>query len=116
MTVTIRTLGAGLNLALGGSGAMNSGINTLPSWSGATQDGFGFDYSESGSGNSVPLSGTLHPITPTVIAAYATGNIDVNGLPKTFIYTVRYGAKTSGSQAVGQYDANTSLMLTADYR
>jgi hypothetical protein len=113
--VTVKTLGAGFSLTLGGSGAMNSGINTLQSWSGATQNWFGFDYSESGSGWSLPFGGTLQPINPSVLTTYASGNIDANGLQKTFTYTVRYGAKIVGTQAAGSYAANTSFGIVANY-
>lgn len=48
MTVTFRSLGAGFQLSLGGSGTLSAGVSQIGAWDGTT--GYGIDYAASGSG------------------------------------------------------------------
>lgn len=116
VTITIKTVGAGFTLALGGSGTMNAGITGLGAWSGAQNTGFGFKSLASGSGvtNFAPLT----PIGPTTLEniASGTGNyLGDNGVLKTYTYTVTYGAQINSVQAAGVYGAMTSYTLGVSY-
>lgn len=116
VNVTVKTIGAGFNLSLGGSGTMSSGISELASWSGAQNKGLGFTSTAGGSG--ITNIAVLTPINPTAIEniAFGTGNyIGGNGIQKTYTYTIRYGAQIDSLQPSGAYGANTDFRLQAAY-
>lgn len=116
ITVTIKTVGAGFHLSLGGSGTMNAGIPEIASWSGAQNKGFGFTSAAGGSAT-VNIS-TLTSIGPTTLEniAFGTGNyIGGNGVQNIYTYTIQYGAQIDALQAAGIYGAATRYDLETFY-
>lgn len=80
----------------------------MAAWSGTQNEGYGFDWSESGSGTQKNLSGNLTAISPTIIGNYALA-LDTNGNQKTYVYTIKYGSKIDSLQAAGLYQSLTSF-------
>ncbi len=77
---------------------MQAGLTQMAAWSGTLNKGYGFDWSESGSGNTKSLVGNLTAINSTSIANYGLSP-DVNGNLKTYTYTIKYGSKIDNIQA-----------------
>lgn len=70
----------------------------MAAWNAGPAKGYGFDWSETGSGITKPLTGTLTAIAPTTIGTYSISP-DTNGNQKTYIYTIKYGSKIDSLQA-----------------
>jgi len=116
VTVTIQTIGAGFTLSLSGSSTIQAGISQIAAWSGTTANGFGFDYTTSGSATSKSYSGSLTKIAPTVLDTIATGSyLGGNGNLRTYTYTIKYVAKINALQAAGVYNGNTNFNLQLQY-
>lgn len=114
MTITVRTVGAGFHLSLGGSGTLDAGISQIGAWNGTT--GYGMDYAATGSGTVKSYSGTLAGISGTTLENFATGSyIGGNGNLHTFTYTVKYGGKINAIQAAGVYNSNTPVHISLQY-
>ncbi len=70
----------------------------MAAWNAGPANGYGFDWSESGSGITKNFDSTLTAIVPTTIGTY-TLSPDTNGNQKTYIYTIKYGSKIDSIQA-----------------
>lgn len=84
----------------------------MPGWDGTK--GYGFDWTESGSGGVRNLAGTLTAVSPTTLATYALSP-DTNGSQKTYIYTIKYGAKIDPVQTAGFYQALSKVGVNLQY-
>lgn len=114
MTVTFRSLGAGFRLSLGGSGTLSAGVSEIGAWNGTT--GYGMDYAATGSGTSKAYDGILTALSGSVLENFATGShVGGNGNLRTFIYTVKYGAKIDALQAAGIYVSDIPVNIELQY-
>ncbi|MCK9272252.1 lamin tail domain-containing protein [Candidatus Gracilibacteria bacterium] len=111
VTVTIKTLGAGFDLNLGGDNTLNSGINSIQSWN--TLYGFGIDYE--GLNSATPKAFGTTDALPKLLESNVSGNIDLNGVQKTFTYNIKYQGKIPFVQVAGNYSANTSFSVNLNY-
>ncbi|MDP2104184.1 MAG: Ig-like domain-containing protein, partial [Candidatus Gracilibacteria bacterium] len=113
VTVTVKTVGAGFDLSLGGDSTMQAGVSQIQAWNAGQDKGFGFDWTETGIGTKA-YNGFLTAIAPTQIATYALAP-EANGNQKTYTYTVKYGAKIDALQAAGVYQALPDFRVNIQY-
>lgn len=114
VTVTVRTVGAGFQLSLGGSGTLNAGVSQIGAWNGTV--GYGMDYAASGSGTAKAYSGTLGSISGSSLENFATGShAGGNGNLRTFTYTIKYGGRINTLQAAGAYSSAVPIRISLQY-
>lgn len=114
LVITVTTVGAGFTLSQSKVSQMSAtgGIQQIQDFDGSS--GYGFDYAESGSGNTTSYSGTIQPVNNLNIATYPVA-IDPNGNRKTYIYRVKYGAKITAVQAAGNYSGMNDFDINWNY-
>jgi hypothetical protein len=114
VTVTIKTLGAGFALAHRKITTLTAtgGVNQIQDFDGT--NGFGFDFAETGSGNTVAYAGTVSSVNGGTVANYPSA-IDPNGNRKTYVYKIKYGAKITALQAAGLYGGSNAFDLDLSY-
>lgn len=93
---------------------MQAGLTQMAAWNGTLNKGYGFDWSESGSGNTKSLGGNLTAINSTSLANYSLAP-DTNGSLKTYIYTIKHGAKIDNIQAAGIYQSSSNFSINLQY-
>lgn len=114
LVITVKTLGAGFTLTQNKVSNLTAtgGLEQIQDFDGTT--GFGFDYSESGSGNTVSYSGAIASVNAVNLANYTIA-IDPNGNQKTYTYRIKYGAKISALQAAGIYSGTNKYDISWNY-